>query len=44
MAQCEIKKDNKSDLLITLPWEKHCRFGKTDSPTEAISPTEATRP
>lgn len=44
MAQCEIKKDNKSDLLITLPWEKHCHFGKTDSPTEAISPTEATCP
>lgn len=38
MAQHEIKKDNKSDLLITLPWEKHCHFGKTDSPTEVACP------
>lgn len=38
MAQREIKKDNKSDLHIRLPWEKHSHFEKTDSPSEATCP------
>lgn len=38
MAQCEIKKDNKSDLLIRVPWEKHFHFGKIDSPSEPTCP------
>lgn len=38
LAQREIKKDNKSDLLIRLPWERHCHFGKSDSPSEATCP------
>lgn len=35
MALHEIKKDNKSDLLIRRPWGKNCIFEKTDSPSEA---------
>lgn len=38
LAHREIKKDNKSDLLIRLPWERHCHFGKSDSPSEATCP------
>lgn len=38
MAQREIMKDNTSDLLIRLPWEKNSHFGKTDSPSEATCP------
>lgn len=38
MAQCEIEKDNMSELLIRRLWEMHCPFGKTDSPFEVACP------
>lgn len=38
MAQCEIEKDNMSEILIRLSWEMHYWFGKVESPSEAACP------